>query len=70
MRKQGVVKVAFTISRNGIVSRLRIVKSSGVKILDEAALSAVKKVGRFPAIPAGIRKPVLNYIIPISYRIR
>lgn len=70
MRKQGVVKVAFTISRNGIVSRLRIVQSSGVKSLDKAALQAVKKVGQFPSIPAGIRKSVLNYIIPIAYHIR
>jgi protein TonB len=70
MRKQGVVKVAFTISRNGIVSKLRIVQSSGVKSLDKAALKAVKKVGRFPPIPAGIRKQSLSYIIPISYKIR
>ena len=70
MRKQGVVKVAFTISRNGIVSRLRIVKSSGVKSLDKAALSAVKKVGRFPAIPAGIRKSAWNFNIKIDYHLR
>ncbi len=70
MRKQGVVKVAFTISRNGIVSRLRIVKSSGVKSLDKAALSAVKKVGRFPAIPAGIRKSTWDFDIPIAYHLR
>ena len=70
MRKQGVVRIAFTINRNGSFSKLRIVQSSGVKSLDKAALQAVKKVGRFPAIPAGIRKSVLSYIIPISYRLR
>ena len=70
MRKQGVVKVAFTINRNGIISKLRILKSSGVKSLDQAALKAVRKVGRFPAIPAGIRKQSLSYNIPISYHIR
>lgn len=70
MRKQGVVKVAFTITRNGILSKLRIVQSSGVTSLDKATLQAVKKVGRFPAIPPGIRKQSLSYIIPISYRLR
>ena len=70
MRKQGIVKVAFTISRNGTVSRLRILQSSGIKSLDKGALQAVKKVGRFPAIPAGIRKQSIRYIIPISYRLR
>ena len=70
MRKQGVVKVAFTLSKNGALSRLRILQSSGVKSLDKAALQAVKKVGRFPAFPAGIRKHSINYIIPITYRLR
>ena len=70
MRKQGVVKVAFTISKNGMLSKLRILQSSGVKSLDKAALQAVQKVGRFPAFPAGIRKQAIRYIIPIAYRLR
>ena len=70
MRKQGVVKVAFTVSKNGTVSKLRLLKSSGVKSLDKAALEAVRKVGRFPPIPAGVGKALINYIIPIAYRLR
>ena len=70
MRKQGVVKVAFTINKMGMISNLRVVQSSGVKSLDKAALTAVKNVGKFPAIPAEIRKQSLSYIIPISYRLR
>lgn len=68
--KQGVVKVAFSVDKNGSVSKLRVVQSSGSKILDQAALKAVKKVGRFPAIPAGIGKQFLDYVVPIAYRLR
>lgn len=67
---QGIVQVGFSINRSGVISKLRIVKSSGSKTLDKAALQAVRGVGRFPAIPAGIRKPFLDYIIPIAYRLR
>ena len=70
MRKQGVARIAFTLSKNGVVSNLRIVQSSGIKSLDEASIKAIKKVGRFPVFPAGINKPSIRYIIPISYRLR
>ncbi len=67
---QGVVKVAFNIAKNGLISNLRIHQSSGSSVLDKAALDAVRKVGRFPAIPSLINKPMLSYIIPISYKLR
>ncbi len=69
-RDEGIVKVAFTISKNGTLSKLRIHQSSGVQSLDKAALSAVKKVGRFPPIPPALNKNFINYIIPIAYRLR
>ena len=67
---QGIVQVAFSINKSGVISKLRIIKSSGSKILDKAALQSVRSVGRFPAIPAGIRKASIDYVIPISYRLR
>ena len=69
-KQQGTVTVSFSVNKAGIVSKLRIVKSSGSKTLDNAALLAIKQVGRFPAIPVGIQKTFLSYTIPISYRLR
>lgn len=69
MHKQGIVKVGFSLSRSGNISNLRIVKSSGINSLDKAILKAVRKVGRFPAFPAGIAKQSIRYIIPIAYRL-
>ena len=70
MHKQGIVKVGFTINRNGLITNLRIVKSSGTKILDRSALLAVNKVGRFPPFPAGINKQSISYTIPILFSLR
>ena len=69
-RKQGVVKVGFTLNRNGLISNLRVVKSSGTKALDASALQAVKKVGHFPFFPAGLNKQVIHYVVPISFSLR
>ncbi len=67
--KQGIVRVGFSLSRSGIISNLRIVQSSGINSLDKATLNAVRKVGRFPAFPAGIAKQSIRYIVPIAYRL-
>ncbi|MEE9327418.1 MAG: TonB family protein [Cocleimonas sp.] len=67
MRKEGIVNVGFTISKNGTISKLRIIKSSGVLSLDKGALKTIKKIGRFPIFPAGLNKTFIDYIIPISY---
>lgn len=44
----GLVRVAFTIRRDGTVAELRIVKSSGRKVLDECALEEVRAAAPFP----------------------
>lgn len=69
MRQMGVVKVSFSINKMGVVSGLRIVQSSKIKSLDQAAMQAVKKVGRFPVFPAGMNKQLIRYIIPIAYQL-
>jgi protein TonB len=67
MRKEGIVQLGFTISRNGAISKLRIVKSSGISSLDKGALKTIHKIGRFPIFPSGLNKTFIDYIIPISY---
>lgn len=46
MRKSGVVEVVFILHKNGGISELGIAKSSGVAILDEAALKSVQKASQ------------------------
>jgi len=50
---QGVVKIVFTIGNNGEIVSARIIKSSGSRILDRAAMDAVKKASPFASPPNG-----------------
>jgi protein TonB len=50
---QGVVKLVFTIGINGEIVSVNIVKSSGSRILDRAAMDAVKKASPFANPPNG-----------------
>lgn len=47
------VKVHFQIGRNGSLSQLKIFKSSGDSLSDQAALRAVENAAPFRALPAG-----------------
>ncbi len=52
------VVVIFTVHRNGELSNLRIEKSSGTKIADQAAVQAVQNSAPFRQLPAGSAESV------------
>lgn len=60
MKWQGIVVVSFSIMENGRVASLKIVKSSGYKVLDDKAVATIEKVQPFPVPPvkAGITMPI------------
>lgn len=47
------VKVVFKVHRNGTMSHLRLMGSSGLAIADQAALKAVQNAAPFRPLPAG-----------------
>ncbi len=56
-RYQGRVLLKVLVDRDGRVSRVLVVKSSGHKVLDEAAVSAAKSWRCKPALSGGIHIP-------------
>jgi len=50
---QGVVKIVFSIGNDGEIVSVNIFKSSGSRILDRAAIDAVKKASPFTSPPNG-----------------
>lgn len=54
--KEGRVVVCFTITTDGGVRSLEVRKSSNTKVLDEAALQAVRSAAPFPAPPRHLFK--------------
>ncbi|OPY70693.1 MAG: Gram-negative bacterial tonB protein [Syntrophorhabdaceae bacterium PtaU1.Bin034] len=61
---KGNLTVSFVICEGGSVESVRIVKSSGHRILDENALNTIKGLQPFPKPP--VRAEI---VIPIEYRI-
>lgn len=57
----GLVRVAFTIRTDGTVADLRVVRSSGRKVLDECALEDVRASAPFPRPPEAqpVEVPIL-----------
>jgi len=62
---QGVVKIVFTIGNDGELISADILESSGSRILDRAAVDAVKKASPFASPPNG---PVIIHL-PIKFEL-
>jgi protein TonB len=70
MRQEGEVVVGFTIHRNGDIESLRIVESSGSRLLDKAAHRAVEKIsGKLP-FPEKLERERWEFTIPIKFALR
>jgi protein TonB len=69
MRKQGLVNVSFTIEQSGKINNIRIEKSSGSAILDEAAIRTVKRIdGQLP-FPKEIKRSHWDMTVPINFEL-
>lgn len=67
---QGVVVVRFTIAAGGQIDASRISRSSGHDLLDEAAKETLRRVGRFPPLPADLNRQQLTIEVPLAFHLR
>lgn len=61
---EGKVEVSFIICADGSVKEIKVVRSSGIEVLDKGAEESIKKASPFPKPPVEA-----NVIIPIHYRL-
>jgi protein TonB len=69
-REQGVVTLAFSLSRGGNVLSRRIVRSSGNPELDQEALATVQRAAPFPPFPPGMSQASVQLSVPIRFSLR
>lgn len=62
---QGTVEIGFTVHRDGSVSAVAALVSSGQETLDQAAVAAVRAAAPFPPPPEQARLS-----IPVAFRLR
>jgi protein TonB len=65
--KSATVTVRITLAVSGQLRSVAVVKSSGIKVIDDAAISAVKRSGRFPAAPKNVKNIRLKFDLPIRF---
>jgi protein TonB len=65
--EHGVTHVAFAIDRHGRLMNLRIIRGSGVAILDEETLAMIRRAQPLPVPPTDISDEQLSFTVPIRY---
>ena len=66
MRKHGNCLIAFLLHKNGVISNLKLVSSSGHEVLDESALETVRKASK--EFPKDLDKDY-QIEVPIAYKL-
>jgi len=66
---EGTVYIKFILARDGRLKQAEVSRSSGRRILDKAAIDAVTRVNRFPAVPDDMVGPDLNFELPLAFKI-
>lgn len=65
--KRGVVKVGFAIARDGAVTDLHVVESSGDDELDAAAMEGISSASPLPALPEQFKHERLEMRMTLHY---
>ncbi len=64
------MRLKFTVQSDGRLTDVRIIQSSGYKLLDSAALQTLQGVGNLPEAVAWMNGQTLDVELPVIYRLR
>jgi len=67
---EGKAMVGFSVQRNGEIRNIALSRSSRKPLLDQAALQTIKRMGKAPPLPNGMKRSSWRFVVPISYNIR
>ena len=68
--QEGTVRVAMVIGRSGELKNVLATQESKHRILNRAALRAVKKAAPFPVLPEEIKADVFELSVPITFQLK
>jgi protein TonB len=66
----GTAVVRLTVKSDGELVAHRIVKSSGSKQLDNAAMASIERASPFPAIPDEVGEETIEVSVPFKFSVR
>jgi protein TonB len=64
---RGTVMIRFTVGPNGQVLSRSVQKSSGSKVLDDAAMAAIERAAPFPPMPEKLASGPLEVQVPFNF---
>ena len=67
---EGDLLIEFRIAKDGRLDFIELRRSSGVTVLDDAALTAVKLAQPFPPVPDDIARRTLSINSTFRYQIK
>ncbi len=65
--EEGRLILRFTILKDGRLAGVKLIESSGYRLLDEEAIRAVKAAAPYPPIPDRLKKDHLNILANFTY---
>ncbi|MGH6736718.1 MAG: TonB family protein [Methyloceanibacter sp.] len=66
----GTAMVRLVVNTSGELISRRIVKSSGSKILDDAAMASIERAAPFPPIPNELNRETFEVSVPFRFTVR
>ena len=66
-RQQGVPYIRFVMNRDGKVLSVRLERSSGVRSLDDEALSLPKRASPLPKPPEEVKGDSIELVVPVEF---
>ena len=63
----GTVLISFTVAHSGELLSRAVKKSSGSKLLDDAAMAALDRAAPFPPMPENVAQGPLEVQVPFKF---
>jgi periplasmic protein TonB len=67
---QGTVLLAFTLEPDGALQRIHVARSSGYDVLDDSAITALKRVGRLSEARHWLNGQAFEMRVPVIYKLK
>jgi protein TonB len=69
-RQQGVPYIRFVIDREGKVLSVRLERSSGIRALDDEAVSLPKRASPLPKPADDVKGDAVELVVPVEFFMR
>lgn len=66
-RQEGVVHLAFTVTRDGHVTQAHIVEGSGFALLDREVEAMIERAQPLPSFPPSLKQSQMSIVVPVRF---